>query len=90
MSITTFVKKYADEALGVAAALTELVGGVALPPASQAKVKAVIAQLQQAAANINAAPQVVIKKADIEAAVAAVLPKMVADAVAAALKDKQS
>ena len=87
MSVVSFIDKYAVEALAVAEALNSIIGGVALPPSEREKVQKTIDTLQIAADNIskNKPKTVVINQADIDKAVAKVLPKLVNDAVAKAL-----
>lgn len=84
-SFTSFVGKYGNEATVVANALTSLLDAVRPNSAVTEDVKAAISVLQTAAGNIanSASPvPVVINKDDVEAAVAAVLPDMVAVEVA--------
>lgn len=92
-SFTGFVGHYAGEAKIVANALTSLLDAVRPNSAITAEVKDAINALETAADNISKAKAptpVIINKADIEAAVAAVLPDMVAKAVADAMAKAKS
>lgn len=85
-----FLDKYAGEALAVSEAFVTLLDGVALNSKDAAKVKAAIDKLQAAAESIGNAPEpvkIVINKADIDAAVAKALPKLVEAAVAEVLPE---
>ncbi len=66
-----FAAHYADEALAIAEALNQVLGGIALPAAGQKVVQEAIDKLQEASANIQASKPTVVKiaKADIEEAV---------------------
>lgn len=87
-----FMGNYAMEALNVASALDSLLEGTILPADHADKVRATIATLKNAVANINHAlannppvmPTVVINETDIETAVKSVLPDMIKSALEAA------
>lgn len=84
-TVTGFIEHYAGEAKVVASALTSLLDAVRPNSEVTATVKEAIDILETAAGNIaNSAPPVpvTINKQDIEDAVAAVLPDMVAAEVA--------
>ena len=75
MSVASFIRKYAAEALATASALSTMLEGLALSPAQNAKVQETIDKLETAAANIADAKltdptPVKIAKADIDKAVA--------------------
>ena len=93
-TVVSFVGHYADEATVVANALTSLLDAVRPNSEVTATVKEAITILETAAGNIAKAKPptpVTINKKDIEEAVVAVLPDMVAKAVADALaKDKSA
>lgn len=90
-----FLAHYAGEAVKVAEALGSIASGIALPNVERDKVNDTIGALTDAATNILAGidkitdPVIKIEKKDIEAAVAAALPKIlsaeVTKAVTAAL-----
>lgn len=87
-TVTGFISHYAGEAKVVANALTSLLDAVRPNSEVTATVKEAIAILETAASNIEKAKAptpVTINKKDVEAAVAAVLPDMVAKAVADAM-----
>lgn len=96
-SVVGFIGHYGNEASGIAAALTNIVGALPMSKVEKAKVTEVIAGLENASENIAAklndlikaagadAVPVKINKKDVEAAVASVLPAMVDKAVAAAI-----
>lgn len=96
MSFAGFLANYADEALAVGKALTTVLEGLALSPAQADKVNDTINKLDAAYKNITKVletepEKTVIKIAqkDIDAAVKRVLPDLVKEAVAEALKGKE-
>ena len=97
MSFAGFLAKYSDEALAIGKALTTVMEGLALSPAQAAKVNETISKLETASSNIQevlaTAPEktvIKIAQSDVDAAVARVLPDMVAKAVADALAAKDN
>lgn len=96
-SVVGFIGHYGTEANGIAAALTNIVNALPMSKIEKAKVTEVIGKLENAseniadrvadllaAANVDPVP-VKIERKDIEEAVKAVLPALVAKAVADAL-----
>lgn len=88
-----FLSHYAGEALKVAEAIGSIASGIALPNVERDKVNGTIETLTNAAASILDGidkitdPVIKIEKKDIEAAVAAALPKILNDAVTKAVTD---
>lgn len=97
MSFVKFLTKYSGEILAIGSTLATLTEGLALSPKQNAKVQETIDKLQNASESIlkdlkkmKEPTPVKIEKADIEKAVAAVLPKLVKDAVEKTLAEKNN
>lgn len=96
MSFVGFLANYADEALGIAKALTGLLDGVAINGQAANDINATIARLEKAHAELTkyvaanpaatAAPVIKIQKADIDKAVKAELAKVLPGLIDAAVK----
>lgn len=88
-----FLAHYASEAMKVADAIGSIASGIALPGVERDKVNGTIDALTNAAESILAGidkitdPVIKIEKKDIEAAVAAALPKILNDVVTKAVTD---